>query len=91
MLIFFVGFVDWFRAFYLYCSPYNFWLLKAIAQSKVNLSVSLLSAKKSENYRKRHGRNKQRTHTKKIKSDNFPRSNREMSNIANVILEKRTI
>ena len=27
----------------------------------------------------------------KIKSDNFPRSNREMSNIANVILEKRTI
>jgi hypothetical protein len=49
LLIFFVGFVDWFRAFYLYCSPYNFWLLKAIAQSKVNLSVSLLSAKTLEN------------------------------------------
>ena len=91
-------------ASFLYCCPYSyrssnycdsnscrsFTLLKALAKSNGNLFAIAFKSEKVG--RERAIKKKQRTDTKKdakrIKSDNFTRSNREKSNIAIAILEK---
>ena len=58
----------------------------------VIFSLSPLRARKSNNLEREPSKKKQRTDTKKdtkkIKNDNFTRSNKEKSNIAIAILEK---
>ena len=110
LLHFFLGFVDWFMASFLYCCPYSycysnscdsnschsFTLLNVLAKSNGNqLSLSPLRARNRKSgitLERKPSKKKQRTDTKKdakkIKSDNFTRSNREKSNIAIAILEK---
>ena len=66
-------------------------ILKAIKR-KGNFFLSTLRARKSDNFRERYQERKLRMDTKykakKIKSDNFTRSNRGKLNIAVAILGK---
>ena len=82
-------------ASFLYCFPYSyrsFTLLKALAKSNVNIFAIACKSEKERQLREREpSKKKQWTNTKKdakrIKSDNFTRSNKEKSNIAIAISE----
>ena len=80
------------HGFFSYCFPYSyrsFTLLKALAKSNSNFfAIAFKSDIQRESHQKRSKELIPKKNAKRIKSDNFTRSNREKSNIAIAILEK---
>ena len=84
-----MSFVDWFMASFLYCFPYSYRssnystaIVVALLRERAT-TIAIAIVERAITLERKTSKKKQRTDTKKdakrIKSDNFTRSNREMN------------